>query len=69
LLAIFCLQIYELNPNQSNLILKLTVSAILPTLAGGLQTFVYLVLQQLFGRQLGHVLRYIDAPSQSATTQ
>jgi hypothetical protein len=57
LLAIFCLQIYELNPNHPNLILKLTVSAILPTLAGGLQAFVQLALQQLFGGQLGHLFR------------
>ena len=51
------MQRYELNPNHPNLILKLVVNVILPTLAGGLQTFVYLALRHLCGGQLGHLFR------------
>lgn len=40
---------------------QLFLRAILPALAGGLQTFVQLALQQFFGGQFGHILRHINA--------
>ena len=39
---------------------KKVLTAILPALAGDLQAFVYLALQQLFGGQLCHVLRHLE---------
>ena len=38
---------------------KKVLTAILPALAGDLQAFVYLALQQLLGEQLGHRLRHL----------
>ena len=68
-IILFNLQRYESFLIWQNNLWRLALRAILPALAGGLQAFVQLTLQQLLGGQLGHVLPYIDAPSQSATTQ
>ncbi len=40
---------------------KKVLNAILPTLAGGLQAFVYLAFRQLLGRKIRHILRHLDA--------
>lgn len=48
---------FELYPHQPNFIPKSTVRMILPALAGSLQAFVQLTLQQLFGWQFGHLNR------------